>query len=322
MKNLIALFLFVSAAHAGANEIYTPQAIRTSGLGFNDATVARLEKNVHRLKMDPDVPTSYCTAFPVTPDGYLLKALHCVRACLVELGKVDEAGNDYLGLKDLAVIHNPDKTDAVCEKFQVPALGVTGNIKVVATGSALTLYSRELLHDNSGLMQQLRDRGWDRKSNDFALLKIESQAPISCLRMNTQRLMGGQEVWSVGYPMKAKPTDEPELSASRGRLFSRPEDSQTYQGQPTQEDREWVRAQFGAANLIFSSAANTFGQSGGPIVDASGAVIGITSGFASPPKGKGNAVHELVGTNIVNVLRSLPRELSATLLKGNDSCQQ
>ena len=322
MKKLIVFFLLATVAHATASEVYTPQTINSPGLGFSSATVAHLEKSVHRLKMDPEVATSYCTAFPVTPDGYIFTALHCVRACLAELGKVDEASNDYLGLKDLVVVHNPTNTNAVCANFQIPAIGVTGNIKVVVTGSALALYTRQLLFDNSGLMQQLRDRGWDRRASDFALLKIEPSAPLSCLRMNAGRLFGGQEAWSVGYPVKAKSTDEPELSASRGRLFSRPEDSQTYQGQPTQEDREWVRAQFGAANLIFSSAANTFGQSGGPIVDGNGAVIGITSGFASPPNSKENAVHELVGTNIVNVLRSIPRDLSTELMKSNGSCQQ
>jgi hypothetical protein len=322
MKNLVALILVATTAQAALGEVHTPQAIRTPQLDFSPATVAHLEKNVHRLKMDPEDASSYCTVFPVTSDGYMLTALHCVRACLVELGKVDEAGNGYLGLKDLVVVHNPENTNAVCAKFQIPALSITGNIKVVATGSALTLYSRQLFHDNSGFMQQLRDRGWDRRSNDFALLKIEVNAPLSCLRMNPGRLIGGQEAWSVGYPIKAKPSDEPELSASRGRLFSRPEDSQTYQGQPTHEDREWIRAQLGAANLIFSNAANTFGQSGGPIVDANGAVIGITSGFASPPESKENAVHELVGTNIANVLRSFPRELSNELIKGNSSCHQ
>jgi len=324
MKKLAGLLLLIAlATHPVlAAEPQPPQEIRAAGLGLSAATVERLEKTVHKMNMDPSEAMSYCTAFPVSPDGYVLTALHCVRACLAEQGALEEAVNEYLGIRDLFVVKNPANTAVTCASFTIPGLGAQGNVKVLATGPALLLYSSGFLADSSGLFRQLKDREWDRKANDFALLKVETTSPIACLRLNPQRPVGGQEVWSVGYPVSPVKDAPPVLSASRGQRFARVEDSVTYQSRTTDNDRAWVRQQFGSARLIFSNAMNNFGQSGGPIVDSRGEVIGITSGFSVPAGQEFSNIHELTGTNTANVLVGLPRELARDLMAKNATCGQ
>lgn len=321
MKKLAGLLLLTLVARPVlAVEPQPPQEIHAPGLGFSAETVERLEKTVHKMNMDPSEPMSYCTAFPVSPDGYVLTALHCVRSCLVEHGAVEEASNEYLGIKDLVVVKNPGQTGVTCENFTIPGLGVQRNVKVLATGSSLLLYDSGFLADSFGLFRQLADRGRDRKANDYALLKIETSKSLDCLRLSPKRPVGGQEVWSVGFPVSSVKGAPPVLSASRGQRFSHVEDSVTYQSQPTDADRAWIRRQFGAPGLIFASAMNNFGQSGGPIVDAHGDVVGITSGFSVPVGKNLNNIHELTGPNTASVLVGLPRELARDLLRKNAAC--
>lgn len=317
MKLLVPVFVFAVLATASAANA-RPQPIREAGL--SEAVVGRIEQTALKLQLAPEDPRSYCTAFPVSPDGYLLTALHCVRHCLKEAGALDEASNEFFGLKDLFVVNRPWNTDVNCAKFSIPATGIEGVVKVVATGSALMIYESQLLADHTGLFRQLSDRGWDRKANDFALLKVEPRNPLACLPLNSKSLGVGQEIWAVGYPTPAEPAGSPVLNASRGRLFPRVEESLTYQSKETESERQWIRTQFGAPSLIFSNAWNEFGQSGGPIINASGEVVGVISGFASPVAGKNKGVHELAGAQATSILRSLPRDLARELMTKNSAC--
>jgi len=313
------LFSMVMASSAMAADLM-PQSIRSSGLGLTPEVVSRIEQTVLKMQMDENVTNAFCSVFPVTPDGYMLTALHCVRGCLAELGKVDQASNAYLGLTDLTVVHRPESVNSVCPKFSIGALGIKGNVKVVATGSALTLYDSSFLMSSSGLFEELRSRGWEQKANDFALLKIETETSLRCLRLNPTRVSNGMDLYSVGYPVSNKKDGEPLLSASRGQMFAGVEQSETFKSQTNEDARQMVRMQYGAKNLIFSNAWNTYGQSGGPIIARDGSVIGITSGFATPTGGNPKNVHELVGSTIANVLKSLPKETARMIYQKNSGC--
>lgn len=269
------------------------------------------------FKMDDAKEGSFCSASAVTADGYLLTALHCVRSCLLEAGAAEEAANVYLGLDDLFVVKNPTDVNVVCTSHSIPALGAK-SVRVVATGQALTLYSANFMSDNSGLFNELKGKGWTAKSQDFAILKIDAPPGLRCLRVSDAALNAGETLFSVGYPVA--PEGQPVvLKASEGVRYARGSDSVAFKSHKTKLDRTWVTEQFESADLLFSNASNTYGQSGGPVVDTQGRIRGVTSGFATPLGS--DDVHELVAPTWSAIQRGLGEELAHKIEIGNTHCE-
>jgi Trypsin-like peptidase domain len=319
MKNLILFASLFSACSAFAGEILTPQEIHSPGLGLNAPVVSRLEQTV--LKMNNASSDSYCTAFPVTADGYLLTALHCLRDCLVSQDLAEQASNSALGLNDLLVVKKSSLVNKTCPGLSIPQIGASV-VRVVATGPAIAQYDAHFTSEYSGLFAELKTKSWHLQANDFALLKVETTKPLSCLRFGA-RPAPHQEIWAVGYPQAKDGSNTqlgPKLGASRGRTYADVEESRTYREQPDQISKDWVRTRSGQKSAIFASASNNFGQSGGPVVDARGRVVGIVSGFAVPPGKDHVEMHELMAGSLGHVLRSLDSRIANEVATKNVFC--
>lgn len=139
-------------------------------------------------------------------------------------------------------------------------------------------------------------------ATDLALLKIESKEPFPTVRLgDSERIRVGEWVMAIGDPLQFEKTVTVGVISGKGR----------YAG--------LSRATSAFENLLQTDAAINFGNSGGPLVNVSGEVIGINTaisrfaqniGFAVPinvakrllPQLKqGKVVRGFLGINITSV---------------------
>jgi hypothetical protein len=222
-----------------------------------------------------------------------------------------------LGLEDLFVAKRPADTRAHCPEIKIKAIGVDG-VDVLATGPALALYDSNFFSTFSDLRSELSSRGWDRKANDFAILKVATPAKLSCLRIHEQTAKE-DPLFAVGFPVEGKGDLPAVISASAGHEYSAVEESQFFQQQKTAASQAWVRALFASPGVIFSNASNDWGQSGGPVVGLDGSLLGVVSGFTSSSV-NGAEMHELVAVSVAAVLSSLPSSIAEAIQEKNLAC--
>ncbi len=262
---------------------------------------------------------TYCSAFAVTPDGYFLTALHCLRSCLQAQNLADVGANLGLGLQDLVVIHNADNLKATCADFKIKAL-VVPSLHLVAGGPALSLWTPEFLSSYPQQYQELVSRGWSLKTNDFLLVKVSLNQPQPCLRFSRQEVAPGGSLMSLGFPQPSQPGVQPVLTVIHGARYSHLADSHGAKAWVTQEDSNWFQASFAVPGLIYADIENSSGQSGGPLLNPQGQVIGLISGLVPSADPQGHQFHELVGVSMHHVLSQLPREIESELELKNQSC--
>jgi S1-C subfamily serine protease len=102
------------------------------------------------------------------------------------------------------------------------------------------------------------------ESNDLALIQISPRKKLSWLRLgDSEGLQVGQKVLAIGNPFGLNGTLTTGVVSSLGRSI-RGENNQELEG------------------LIQTDAAINFGNSGGPLLDSSGDVIGINTAILGP----------------------------------------
>jgi hypothetical protein len=264
-----------------------------------------------------DEPDSWCTASPITPDGYMLTALHCVRTCLSTANVGENATNPFIGLNDIFV-SNRSKTGGInCPTLSIPALGVKG-VTVVATGSALSQFDAHFMFDFPSLYNELKSSGFASRTNDYAILKIAVTKPIQCLPINANGASAGTSIWAVGFPVPADEKAKPTLQASPGHVYASALDSRMYADAKTPRDQALLTSLYSEAGVLYSNASNNYGQSGGPVITADGSIVGVVSGFTNfgDPE-----VHELVAPSTASFMRSLPLPLAQELMNKTAACR-
>ncbi len=265
---------------------------------------ADVQKKLEATTLILNAPSSWCTVSPVTPDGYLLTALHCVRDCLIKAGAAEEGAVPNFGLQDLLLVKNPARMNVVCADQSVPALGAK-SVTVVATGRALSSFSAEFFESFSGLHQELQARGLSSRGNDFALLKIETKKSLACLPLQLSQPAAGSKIFGVGFPKPQQQTQSLTLQASPGLRYASASQSQFYQASPKSE-RAYVESLYNDSSVIYSNAVSQFGQSGGPIVNEGGELVGVISGYSILPTKNRGEIHELVGVAASSLATQLP----------------
>ena len=134
----------------------------------------------------------------------------------------------------------------------------------ILTNSHVITNERQIevtLSDQSRYKGQLLNRD---QANDLALVQVTPRKKLSWLRLgDSDGLQVGQKVLAIGNPFGLEGTLTTGVVSSLGRSI-RGENDQTLEG------------------LVQTDAAINFGNSGGPLLDSSGNVIGINTAILGP----------------------------------------
>lgn len=123
-------------------------------------------------------------------------------------------------------------------------------------------------------------------ATDLALLKIEGPRPFPTLRLgDSDRIRVGEWVMAVGDPIGFENTVTVGVVSGKGRLAGLSRATQSFE------------------NLIQTDAAINFGNSGGPLVNMSGEVIGINSAISRIAQNIGFAVPINTARKLVPMLK-------------------
>ncbi len=303
MKTLIALLLATTPAFA---QVALPKS----------ELAPQVQQKLTTTALVLDEPDSYCTVTPITNDGYMLTALHCLRTCLSEIGAGESASSPSIGLFDIFVSKISRSGGIACPNLSVPALGIKG-VTVVATGSALTQYDSNFMFNYTTYYNELKTAGFATLRNDFAILKVSPRAPLKCLPLAPNGAAAGATVYAVGYPLPDNEKVKPTLQVSGGRVYAGAQDSKMFAA-ANEKERTYLSALYSEPGVLYSSAFTQFGQSGGPVITADGSIVGVVSGYTATGKPE---VHELVAVSSTSFLSALPAPLAQELVRKSASCR-
>lgn len=297
-----------------------PLPIGDQQVGLDASTVQKVSRTT--FKMIDDTNDSHCTVAVISPEGEMFTALHCVLTCLAKNGALEHASNTYIGLQNLIVPTRSKNTAVFCPNLSVPGLGAKG-LTIVATGSALSDFDHHFLQNFPSLHQELKAQGFASRANDFAILKVDSKKPLACLKLAPQRLKNDvlkEKIWALGFPLLEDVNAAVSLSASVGHIYKTPIESHHFKSKSVVSEKRYTETVYSGPGILFSDAQTNLGQSGGPVIDSTGGVIGIVSGFTNTTTATGD-VHELVAGSTNFVLGQLPVAEAKALLKRSQRCQ-
>jgi S1-C subfamily serine protease len=148
-------------------------------------------------------------------------------------------------------------------------------------------------------------------SSDIAVLKIDGKGFPFLLYGNSDNVKLGQWVLAIGYPLTLETTVTAGIVSAKGRKIGINE----------------RQSQTPIESFIQTDAAVNQGNSGGPVFNRNGEVVGILTGKQTSAEG---AVFALHSKYIYNALNSIRRDSSyqkikmptATIMKGMDRTQQ
>lgn len=158
---------------------------------------------------------------------------------------------------------------------------------LVTNYHVVTQYQNIVVHDGGPLAVTLRPAKivWKSKEYDLAILKVNhlnpGRVPLSLANTSVINSLINEEVWSLGFTGASTKTiakaESLEVKTDKGVVRSKPEDR--YLGTNT------------PVTTIEHSAFIHFGNSGGPLVDYCGRVIGVNQGGPKKITGIGWAIH-------------------------------
>ncbi len=257
-------------------------------LNLQAQVVTNLQNNTVPLLEDGKL---LCASSILTADGYLLTALHCLRDCLIENNQMEQAKNKDVGVMDIAVVRKNNPLNIFCSHITAPQIS-DEPIQVVATGNHLTILSPTILDHYPVYYNELKQKDWITRSSDFAILKVRPKTSLRCLKLSTGAV-SAKDIVAVGFPVSAATVEHPiQLRGSAGEIYGTVEESVNYREQSTASAQLLKKILYQDPRTLFSSASVNPGQSGGPIVNLQGEIVGVVSGYENSKGG----VHELSGS--------------------------
>ncbi|HLE01315.1 MAG TPA: serine protease [Bdellovibrionota bacterium] len=258
-------------------------SLATADEGFYNWTELKPENtpaNADRLARASIFITPHCSGVVISPDGYVLTALHCVESCFSKLDGTLDQGLAAVEQDDeprpfyyIFSVQNQRPEKVVCSKLSSPGLGLS-NPRLVATGRGYAYF------DDSKAMQfsqSLFDR-FVSTQDDFALLKFETELPLTCVKPASRPASTGDRIWAIGYPRattrsNGHGSDGKSQLVSYGTVYDGLEHNTAYRSLPP---AVYARLrEFNGTQNIISGMDIFIGNSGSMAANESGELVGI-----------------------------------------------
>ena len=176
---------------------------------------------------------------------------------------------------------------------QIPSTGVGSGI--VLTGDGYILTNRHVVEDSQALTVELADgRQFDARivqisdDHDLALIKIDATGLNPAVIGDSDALEVGQTAIAIGSPLGTfTETVTRGIISGTGRTITVGDEST---GRPVT-----------MTDLLQTDAAINSGNSGGPLLDATGAVIGINTAVSADAEGMGFAIPISAAASLIAV---------------------
>lgn len=237
---------------------------------------------------------SYCSATVLSPDGYVLTALHCVERCLLEHRLLERFSNRYIETLSFRTLRQP-APDTVCKGFSVPDAD-RDRVELVHIGPGVVNFVdyhpiHRIASSEFSRLTQLR--------GDFAILKASSQkteisASLPCAQIDAapQSTLPGSALFALGFPLPKRSTKllTGRAPATGGKT---PHPLQLLEGRVTQSlgenpvirDSHFSQSVFRRVEEFHRGPGVRLahldiypGMSGGPVVSDAGKLVGTVSG--------------------------------------------
>ncbi len=143
-----------------------------------------------------------CSGTIVSPDGYVLTALHCIASCLtnpmIEKTIVLPSGQIATGVELSRSPRNYCDFGQQLGQAEVIALGTTKMIET-ASMQKVALFSMEDF-------VFLKKLGFTAPagSGDFAILKLQNMSSLQCAKISRRPLIENETIWSLSFPKFAR----------------------------------------------------------------------------------------------------------------------
>ncbi len=216
--------------------------------------------------------TSNSSTTPNTANDTGVNNTSITQATPTVSNQVKKSTNE-LSTQDLVKLAEPSvvriaTNSGVGTGFIVDAAGyIVTNNHVVQSSSGRNVASVQVTTSDGGSFTG-KVVGTDPRS-DLALVKIEASGLTALKIGNLDDVQVGQDVVAIGYALDLKGGEGPSYSVTRGIISAK--------------NRAISESQFGLLGSVQTDAAINHGNSGGPLLNLFGEVVGVNTAIAPDP---------------------------------------
>lgn len=300
--------------------IGTPEPVRAAFYTLGDlpvrpsaGVIERASSATHRITMETG---SNCSGVVLSPDGYVLTALHCMDLCLEQAGVSSRRRRTH-ELYSLYEIGEQAPKDLVCPRFGAsywlsehdavsPRVVWLGRGTETFDDARVEELPAEVISEIKGLI------------GDYAILKYDLPGPAACLPPARETPRPGETLWALGYPDWTK-RDSGHNSAGvhqqhisfGARRGSIREDA--YLRTIFSSEAPWRLEEsiFDQPHVLIADLDVYGGSSGGPVINDKGEIVAVV--YSSIHASATEELHaSALGISLASVVAEVRRGLGET----------
>lgn len=267
-----------------------------------------LRAKPYAIRLNREQDDISCSGTVVSPDGYILTALHCVLTCNIA-SSFKVPVNLPSGLVYEGAGYIPD----LSKNCNFKDLGLAD---VIAWGTNRFIDSNEILQigrSNLDDAKKLIQEGYTAPAGrgDFAILKLKERKNMACAKTTRRSPKSGEKVWSYSFPK----IDRPELKSKDGEAYfsdgivtsSVLESSRLKKLPANDPSLKFYSSFFDDSNIFWSNMDSEGGMSGAAVFSEDDRVLGIYVSSLKPRNEYAEGVTK--GITILSIIENLEGQL-------------
>jgi V8-like Glu-specific endopeptidase len=264
---------------------------------------------------------SECSGSVISPDGYVITALHCVQQCISDQKLGAELEFPTFEGRIFSAIAKPLANNR-CEGAQITVEDGSQNsktyqaIRLVALGRGFTEFNDlKVMSASSAEVKKIAE-----SDLDYVVLKIEdlNRDRLGCIPTAKKADAVGSRVWSIGFPgansgrAGGLSSDGRSELVSYGRRLQDVSQNEFFRASNlTPEHRARLMAMYLSPGLLVSNMDIYSGESGSMVLNSQGQLQGVTTSVALPGEGNTNADKYIQGSGLAIDIQAIRQDLRA-----------